>query len=116
MVREKGLAGVETPGEGAAVRGESVRLKRLMRTLGGSVRLKRPMRPLGGSVRLKRPMRPLGGSVRLKRLMRPLGGSVRLKRLMRPLGRFRGYGVARGPRRIAVLGEGCRRRAGICCA
>src|SRR5258707_6327774 len=94
--------GFETPGKGAALRGESVRLKRPKRPLGGSMRLKRPKRPLGGSVRLKRPMRPLGGSVRLKRPMRPLGGIVRLKRLMRPLG-----GSVRLKRLMGPLGGGC---------
>jgi len=72
--------------QGRLWRGESVRLKRPMRTLGESVRLKRLMRTLGASVRLKRPMRTLGGSVRLKRPMRTLGESVRLKRPMRTLG------------------------------
>src|SRR5258708_31545212 len=61
---KKAFVGFETPGKGAALWGESVRPKRLMRTLGGSVRLKRLKRTLGGSVRLKR---TLGGSVRLKR-------------------------------------------------
>ena len=73
---KKGFLGFEAPGKGGALRGESVRLKR-------------PMRPLGGSVRLKRLMRTLGESVRLKRPMRTLGGSVRLKRPMRHKGRFR---------------------------